>query len=118
MRSGEKKRPRALVQKMNQVGRAADVAANRTDCLAESADLNIDASMAVEMIHGTASVFSQDAGRVGVIDHHDAVIFFSEIAKGRQIRNIPVHREDAVRDQKFLAWPVFGFLQHALAIEI
>ena len=58
----------------------------------------------------------EHAGRVRVIDHHDAIEFFGEAAQFGERRNVAVHGKHAVGDQQFVAGPVFGFLAEALAI--
>ena len=51
-----------------------------------------------------------------VVHHHDATIFFGEVAERGKIRDVAIHGEDPVGDEQLLAVPVFGFLQHAFAI--
>jgi len=56
-----------------------------------------------EVIDGAAALAAQDAGGVGVIDHHDGSVFFGGIAEAGQRANVAVHGEDAVRDQQLLS---------------
>src|SRR5207302_11326187 len=80
MRSREQKWPGAVVEKINQVARAANVAAERADGFGERADLDVHAPVDVEMINGSAAVAAQHAGGVSVIHHHDGAVLFGEIA--------------------------------------
>ena len=78
--------------------RAADVAAERADGLRERADLNIHAAVQIEVIHRAAAVAAQDAGRMGVVDHHDAAVLLGEFGKLRQRADVAVHGKHAVGD--------------------
>src|SRR5207253_1055127 len=61
MRSREQKWAGAVIEEINQVARAANVAAERADGLGERADLDVHASVDVEMINGSAAVAAQHA---------------------------------------------------------
>src|SRR5215472_7165782 len=112
----KEKWPRAMIQKIDQLSRAANVAAHRADCLAECADLNLHAAVASKMVHCPAAVAAQHAGSVRVIQHHNAVEFLSEAAELRQGRDIAIHGKNTVRDEQLMAGPVFRFLAEPLAI--
>ena len=103
MRSGEQERARTVVEEVDEVARATDVAAERTDCLGESSDLYIDAAVDVEVIDCAAAVAAEHAGCVGVVDHHDGAVFFGEIAERREGADVAVHGEDAVSDEELFA---------------
>ena len=83
MRSREQERPSAVIEKLDQVARPADVSAERADGFRERAHLDVHSPVHVEMIDGAAPVASQHAGRVRVVDHHDRAIFFGQIAQRR-----------------------------------
>ena len=83
MRRREQERPRAVIEKIDQIARAADVSAERADRLRQRADLNIDAAVHVEVIDGAAAVAAQHAGGVRVVDHHDGAVFFGQVAQAR-----------------------------------
>ena len=51
-----------------------------------------------------------------VVHHHDAVVFFGEIAESGEIGDVAVHGKNAVGDEQLLAIPVFGFFQDAAAV--
>src|SRR6185437_1777977 len=99
MRRGEQERAAAMIEEVDEVARAANIAADGTDGFAERADLNVNASVAAQMIDGTASVTAQDAGGVRIVDHHDAIVFFGETAKLRKRRDVALHRKNAVGDK-------------------
>src|SRR5579863_8084847 len=107
MRSGEKEGAGALVEKIDEVARAADVTAERADGSAERADLDIHTSVAIEMVNGAAAAIAEDAGGVRVVNHHDAIIFFGERAEGREIGDVAVHGKYAIGDEEFFAGPIF-----------
>ena len=79
---------------------AGDVAAQRTHCLGQRADLDIDAAMQPEMIDCPASIPAEDTARVCIIHHHDAAVLFGERAQLRKRAEIAVHAEYAVGDQQ------------------
>ena len=103
MRRREQKRPRAVIEKVDQIAGAANVSAESADGFRERADLNIDAAVHVEVIDGAAAVAPQNAGGVRVVDHHDRAVFFGQVAERGQRTDVAVHGEDAVGDQQFLA---------------
>src|SRR4029077_10876511 len=105
MGGGKDERPGAMIEELDQLARTADVASERADGFAERADLDVHAAMAAEMIDGTAAAAAEDAGGVGVVDHHDAVEFLGEVAELRQRGDVAFHGKDAVGDQELLAGP-------------
>src|SRR5215469_1137390 len=68
------------------------------------------------MIHCAATIATKDAGRVRIVDHHDAVVLVGEVAQFWQWRDIAFHGENAVGDEKLVAVPVLGFFEDASAI--
>src|SRR5690348_17686368 len=116
MGSGQEKGTSAMTEQVNEVARAANVSADGADGFAERADLDVDASVAVEMVNGAASVASENAGGMGVVDHHDAIVFFGEVAKLRERSDVAFHGKNAVGDEQLVTVPVFGFFEDALAI--
>src|SRR5579864_1935581 len=68
------------------------------------------------MIDGAASVAAQDAGGMRVVDHHNAIVFFSEIAKLGKRGDVAFHGKHAVGDEELVTIPVFSFLEDAFAI--
>ncbi len=116
MSRGIQKWPRAAIQEIDQVSRAANVAAHRTNRFAERANLNVDASVTSQVIDRAAAIAPQHAGGMRVVDHHDAIIFFGQIAQRGQRRDISVHRKNAVGNQQFMPGPVFSLPAQALAI--
>ena len=81
MRGRKQKRPRAVIKKVDEVARAADISAQSADCLRQSSDLNIDAPMHSEMIDRTPTLAAEHAGRMRIVDHHDRAIFLRRIAQ-------------------------------------
>src|SRR5277367_6047870 len=51
-----------------------------------------------------------------VVHHHDAIIFFGEVAKRGEIGDVAIHGKDAVGDQELLAVPIFRFLKYSFAV--
>ena len=109
MRRRKQKRPRAVIKIIDQIARAADVAAESADCLRQGSNLNVDASVHRKMIDRAASLAAEDAGRVRVVDHHDRAVLLGRFAQAGQRADVAIHREDAVGDQQFLA----GLVLHA-----
>src|ERR1700722_9399856 len=116
MRRRENKWPGTLMEEIDQLAGAAGVAAEDSDRFAQCSDLNVDASVTIQVIDCSAAVSAKDAGGVSIVDHCDAVIFFGEVAERRQVGHITVHRENAVSDEQFFPAPVFRLFQDAPAI--
>src|SRR5208282_3639209 len=100
MRSRKQKRPRAVIEKIDQIARTADVAAESADRFRQGSNLNVDAPVHPEMIDGAASVAAEHTGSVRVVDHHDCAVFLSRLAQPGQRADVAVHREHAVGDQQ------------------
>src|SRR5579862_4643389 len=61
MRSREQKRPGPVIEKVNQIARAADVSTERANGFRQRSDLNIHAPVHFEMIDCSSAVFAEDA---------------------------------------------------------
>lgn len=116
MGGGEEEGAGAMVEVVDEVFGSADVAAERADGLGEGSDLNVDAAVAVEVIDGAAAVASEDAGGVGVVDHHDGSVFFGQVGELVDGADVAVHGEDAVGDDEFVAGLVGDFLQELFGV--
>ena len=88
-----------MIEKFDEVTRAAYVAAKSANRFRKRTDLNIDAAMHVEVIDSAAAIASKDAGRMRIIHHHNGAIFLGSVTQGRQRANVTIHGEDAIRDQ-------------------
>src|SRR6266566_846637 len=93
MRSRKEKRPSSQIQEIDQIPRATHVASHRADRLAHRPHLDVHAPVTSEVVDGAASPASQHARSVRVVHHHDAVVFFREIAKLRQRRDVSIHEK-------------------------
>ena len=91
VRSRKEKWPRAEIQKIDQVPRAANVSAHRADRFTQRTHLDVHAAVALVMVHGPAPAAAQHPRSMRVVHHHDAAIFFGKVAKLRQRRDISVH---------------------------
>lgn len=116
MRGGEEEGTGAVVEVVDEVAAAADVAAERADGLGEGADLHIDALGAVEVIDRAATVAAEHTAGVGVIDHHDGSILVGEIAELVDGADVAIHREDAVGDEELAAGLVLNFLEQLFGV--
>ena len=67
-----------MVEEINGIPRCAHVTAERPDGLGERADLNIHATVQVEVVDGAAPVAAEHPGRVRVVNHHDAPVLFGQ----------------------------------------
>ena len=90
----------AMMQEVDQVAAAGDVAAERADGLRQRADLHVDAAVQAEVIDGAASVRAEHAARVRIVHHHDAAVLLGEVAELRQRAEVAVHAEHAVGDEQ------------------
>lgn len=91
VRGGEEKGTRAMVEVVDEVAAAADVAAERSDGFGERAHLHVDALSAVEVIDAAASVAAENSAGMGVVDHHDGSIFVGEVAEFVYRADVAVH---------------------------
>ena len=100
MRRREQKRPRAVIEELDQRAAAGDVAAERADRLRQRADLDVHAAVHAEVIDGAAAVPPEHAAGVRIVHHHDAAEFLGEVAQRRQRAEVAVHAEHAVGDEQ------------------
>ena len=100
MRGREQKRPRAVIEELDEGLGAGDVAAERADRLRQRADLNVDAAVAAEVIDGAAALAPKHAARMRVVHHHDRAELLGDGAELGQRAEVAVHREHAVGDQQ------------------
>ena len=93
--------PRALAQQLDDLAAAGDVSAARAaDRLAERAGHDVDTVGHAPMLGRPAAARPDDADGVGVVDHDEGVVAVGEVADLVELREVAVHREDAVgRDQ-------------------
>src|SRR5258707_3430893 len=106
-----------MVEKINQIARAADVSAQRANGLGERPHLNVHAPVNVEVVSSAAPVAAEHAGRVRVINHHDGAVFLGQITQRRQRANVAVHGKHAVGDQQLVARLDGNFLQQFLGVD-
>ena len=102
MGGGEQEGPSAVVKKFDEIARAANVAAERSDGFRQRPHLNINASVQVEVVDGAAAVASQHAGGVRVVDHHDGAVLFRQRGQLRQCADVAVHGKDAIGDDQLV----------------
>src|SRR5437588_7949722 len=107
MRGRKEEWPGAMIKKLDKITGAADVSAERADGFGESPHLNVNTAMDIEVVDGPTSAASQNARGVSVVDHHDGIVFFSEVAKGGQGADVTVHGEDTVGDDELASGLVF-----------
>ena len=114
MRSRKQERPRAVVQKLDQVAAAADVPAEHADGFRERAHLHLHAPVQAEMVDGAAAVAAQHAGGMRVVHHHDGAVLFGRFHQAGQRADVAVHGEHAVGDQQLAAGHGIQFGQNLL----
>ena len=73
-------------------------------------------SVHVEVIDAAAAVAAEDAGGVGVVDHHDGAVFFGECGELVDGADVAVHGEDAVGDEELVAGLVLDFLEELFGV--
>ena len=72
--------------------------------------------MPVEVIDGAAAVAAEDAGGVGVVDHHDGVVLLGECGELVDGTDVAVHREDAVGDDELAAGLVLDLFEELFGV--
>ncbi len=115
MRGGEEERPGAVVEVVDEVAacRRRSRRARRwlwRACRPARRRLSVH----VKVIDGAAAVAAEDAGGVGVVDHHDGAVFFGEVGEFVDGADVAVHGEDAVGDEELAAGLVLDFAAGAL----
>ena len=69
-----------MIEEIDEVVGAADIAAERADGLRQRAYLDVHAPMNVVVVDGAAAIATEHAGRVGVVHHHDGAVFLGQLA--------------------------------------
>ena len=92
-----------MIQKIDQIAAAADIAAQNTDGLRQRPHLDLDAPIEPKVIDGTAPGTAQNSRRMGVVHHHDGAIFLGQFHQRGQRTNVAFHRKYAVGDQQLVS---------------
>ena len=116
MGGGEEEGAGAVVEEVDEVPAAADVAAEGADGFREGAYLDVDFVGCVEVVYGAAAVSAQDAGGVGVVDHHDGAVLFAEVGELVYGADVAVHGEDAVGDDELAAGFVLDLFEEFFGV--
>jgi hypothetical protein len=116
MRGGEEEGAGTVVEVVDEIATAADVATEGSDGFGECADLDVDFVGGVKVIDGAATVATKDSARVGVVDHHDGAVLFAEIGELVDGPDVAVHGEDAVGDEELAAGLVLDLLEELLGV--
>ena len=91
---GKQIRPRTLPKKIdNLLSPAGEAAAGAAERFAKRAGDDVDPAHHAAIFVRAASGFADKTGSVRIVDHHQRVVLFGEVANGREIRNRAVHRE-------------------------
>jgi hypothetical protein len=116
VRGGEEEWPSAVIEIVDEIARAADVAAECSNSFGQRAYLHIDALRAVKMIHTAATIAAENPGGVGIIDHHDGTVLVGDIAELVDGADVAVHRKDAVGDEELAARLVLYLFQQLFGV--
>ena len=111
VRGGEEEGAGAVVEVVDEVAAATDVAAKGSDGLGEGAYLHIDTGSALEVIDRATAVASENTAGMGVIDHHDGSVLVGEVAELVYRADVAVHGEDAIGDEELAAGFVLDLLE-------
>src|SRR6202020_3349523 len=103
MRSRKQKRPRPMIEKIDEIARSTDVSTQHSDGFRQSSNLDIDASVYIEVIDRAAAIAAEYARGVGIVDHHNCAVFFRDIAQAGQRADVAIHRKDSIADQQLPA---------------
>ncbi len=114
MRGGEQEGPRPVIEEIDQVAAAAHVSTQHADGFRERPHLDVHAPVEAKVIHGAAPVLAQDSRGVRVVHHHDGPMAFGRLDQRGQRPYVPVHGEDAVRDEQLAAGLAFQLRQDLL----
>ena len=114
MRGGEQERPRAVVEVVDQVAAAADVAAQRADGFGERAHLHVDFAVHSKVVDRPAAVAAQHARGMGVVHHHDGAVLLRQRGQLVHGADVAVHGEDAVGNDQLAAGLVGQLLKQLL----
>src|SRR5207249_6521144 len=90
-------RARTLPQEIDNLFAAAgETAARAAKRFAERAGDDVDLVHDAAILGRAAPGFTQETGRMRVVDHGESIVFFGEIDDLSQVRDRSVHRETAV----------------------
>src|SRR5439155_13367925 len=107
MRGGKQERPSAMIEEVDRIAVRTDVAAQGSNRFRKRAHLNVNPAVQVKMIHRSAPVASEYAGRMRVINHHDTAVLLRQFHQSRKGSNIAVHGKHAVANKKLAAFASF-----------
>ena len=62
--------------------------------------IDVDLAEEAEVLDGSAPGLAEDADAVRVVDDHDRVVLARELDDLGELREVALHREDAVRDDQ------------------
>ncbi len=96
MRGREQERTSSLDEDLAEGTGARHVTSEHADGLRQRPDLDRDATVEIEMVDAASTRATEDAGRVGVVDHHCGTELLGRLDDAGQRRDVAVHREDAV----------------------
>jgi len=65
----------------------------------------------VEVIDAAAAIAAENAGGMGVVDHHDGAVSFGQAGELVDRANVAIHGEDAVGDEEFVPGLVLDFFE-------
>ena len=97
----EELRAGALREQVAHLRRGGDVAAGRAaECLAERPGRHVDLAEHAEVLRDAAPGLADDADAVRVVDDDDRVVGARELEDVGQLREVALHREDAVGEDQ------------------
>ncbi len=70
----------------------------------------------MKVVDGAAAVATEDSAGVGVVDHHDGVVFFRECSEFVDGADVAVHGEDSVGDEELVAGLVLYFAEEFFGV--
>ena len=63
------------------------------------------------MVHGSAAIAPQHAGRMRVVNHHDGAVFLRQVAQRGQRPNVAIHGKHAIGNDQLVPGLARNFLQ-------
>ena len=99
--SGEDIGAHVVLHPVDCLGVGSDEAADGGERLGEGAHDDIDVGELTEVVADAATLASEDAEAVSLIDHQGGVVFVAELDHLIDLSDIALHREDAVGDDEF-----------------
>ena len=100
MRGRKQERPGSSIEELDERPRAGDVPPECAERFRERPDLHVDASVKTEVIDRAASLRTEHAARMRIVDHHDAAELVGDVAETRKCAEVSVHAEDAIGDEQ------------------